>query len=85
MVDFGSIVDKTKEWAMHTGIAYMSFALPLAVFFAFNSAADTMTRDQEKYGALWVQYNRLSPEERERTFPEERPGSAAAAAAHDLA
>lgn len=77
--DFQTVWEKTKEIALHTGVCYLAFAVPVAVFLAFNSAADTMTRDPEKYGALWVQYNRLEPDERDRVFPADRPGSQAAA------
>jgi hypothetical protein len=80
-IHWGEVKQRAKEYAFHCGVAYLSFVVPIAVFLAFNSAADTLSRDQEKYGALWLQYNRLEPEQRERQFPAVRPGSVAA---HDM-
>ena len=76
-----SLWDRVKNYAANVGVCYLSFAIPVAVFFAFNSAADTLSRDPEKFGALWIHYNRLEPEERERVFPTERVSGSSSAAA----
>lgn len=75
MVDWKSVTDGFKSYAANVGISYLAFVMPVAIFFAFNSAADTMVRDGEKYGVLWLHYNSLEPEERQEKFPEFRPGS----------
>ncbi len=75
-----SFWDRAKSFAVNVGVCYLSFAVPIAVFVVFNSAADTLSRDPEKFGALWLHYNRLDPDEREKVYPLQRGAPSGAAA-----
>ncbi len=65
-----------KSYAVTVGHVFLEFAMPLALFLAFNAAAESQLRDNERIGLAWMKYAAMDdPREREAKFPAYAPNS----------
>jgi hypothetical protein len=65
-----------KSYALTVGTVLLEFATPLALFLAFNAAAESQLRDNERIGLAWMRYASIADQrERETKYPAYAPSS----------
>jgi hypothetical protein len=65
-----------KSYSVTVGSMFLEFAMPLALFLAFNAAAESQLRDNERIGLAWMRYASIEDQrEREAKYPAYAPTS----------
>ena len=65
-----------KSYTTTVGHVFLEFAMPLALFLAFNAAAEGQLRDNERIGLAWMRYASIADQrEREQRYPAYAPNS----------
>ena len=65
-----------KAYGSTVGAVFLEFAMPLAIFLAFNAAAESQLRDNERIGLAWLRYASIEDQrEREGKYPAYAPNS----------
>ena len=63
-----------KSYVSNVTTAYLDFAVPVAIFLAFNIAAAANASDPEKTALLWLHYTQTPEEQRDAKFPSHEGG-----------